>query len=153
MTVTRKLTILLAAATLVLTAAAAFGGVYRWVDAKGVVHYSDTPPPTGAEQLDIDTAPTDTSVVAARQKRTQAKLKKFDQQRKAKTEATAKAAKQQKAAQAACAKAKKRVASLAGARRVRSTGKGGKVTWLSGKDLVDYRRAAKERAAKLCSGA
>jgi hypothetical protein len=42
-----------------LCSAAAHAQVYRWVDAKGTVHYSDSPPPAGvsATTLDIDTKP------------------------------------------------------------------------------------------------
>ena len=29
------------------------GGIYQWKDAKGVTHYSDTPPPTAYKQRDI----------------------------------------------------------------------------------------------------
>jgi hypothetical protein len=34
-------------ACLAFTAHAQSGGVYKWKDARGVTHYSDTPPPTG----------------------------------------------------------------------------------------------------------
>ena len=34
-------------ACLVLTAQAQSNGVYKWKDAKGVTHYSDSPPPAG----------------------------------------------------------------------------------------------------------
>jgi len=42
-----------------LCSAAAHAQVYRWVDAKGTVHYSNSPPPVGvkATKLDIDTQP------------------------------------------------------------------------------------------------
>jgi hypothetical protein len=44
---------------LVLSTAAAHAQVYRWVDAKGTVHYSNAPPPPGvkAVQLPIDAKP------------------------------------------------------------------------------------------------
>lgn len=44
---------------LLLCAATVDAQVYRWVDAKGTVHYSDSPPPAGvsATTLDIDTKP------------------------------------------------------------------------------------------------
>jgi hypothetical protein len=50
----RHLTILL-----LLYAVTVDAQVYRWVDAKGTVHYSDSPPPAGvsATKLDIDTKP------------------------------------------------------------------------------------------------
>ncbi|MFL6634491.1 MAG: DUF4124 domain-containing protein [Massilia sp.] len=40
-----------AALALVLAAAAAQGQTYKWQDAAGVTHYSDTPPPKGAAQV------------------------------------------------------------------------------------------------------
>ena len=40
-----------AAAALVLAAAAAQGQTYKWKDAAGVTHYSDTPPPKGTAQV------------------------------------------------------------------------------------------------------
>ncbi|MEW5771375.1 MAG: glutaredoxin family protein [Pseudomonadota bacterium] len=43
----RAVTILL----FVTTTAAQAGGVYRWVDAGGGVHYTDQPPPPGAKQV------------------------------------------------------------------------------------------------------
>lgn len=44
---------------LLLCAATVDAQVYRWVDAKGTVHYSSSPPPAGvkATKLDIDTQP------------------------------------------------------------------------------------------------
>ena len=40
-----------AAFALVLAAAAAHGQAYKWKDAAGVTHYSDTPPPKGPAQV------------------------------------------------------------------------------------------------------
>ncbi|HEY6453080.1 MAG TPA: DUF4124 domain-containing protein [Steroidobacteraceae bacterium] len=48
---------LLAASLLALGAVAGAATVYRWVDAQGVVHYSDTPHP-GAEQVQLSDAQT-----------------------------------------------------------------------------------------------
>lgn len=44
---------------LLLCVATVDAQVYRWVDAKGTVHYSNSPPPAGvkATKLDIDTQP------------------------------------------------------------------------------------------------
>lgn len=44
------------AGVLVLTATSAFAQVYRWVDAKGTVHYSNVAPPEGvkARVVDVD---------------------------------------------------------------------------------------------------
>src|SRR5688572_22860359 len=50
-------------AVLVL-AAPAHAQVYRWIDARGTVHYSNAPPPTAAkaDKLDIDARPGPASV-------------------------------------------------------------------------------------------
>lgn len=44
---------------LLFCAGAAHAQVYRWVDAKGTVHYSDAPPPSGVKstRIEIDTRP------------------------------------------------------------------------------------------------
>ncbi len=49
-----------------LLSASAAAGVYKWVDTDGRVHYSDKPPATKAELLDIETERTDPQRVAAR---------------------------------------------------------------------------------------
>src|SRR5262245_9391704 len=42
---------LIAAATLTIACGAAFGQAYRWVDDQGRVHYTQTPPPVGARDV------------------------------------------------------------------------------------------------------
>jgi glutaredoxin len=49
----RKAILLLGLAAML--AAPAYAQMYKWVDAQGVTHYSDRPPPVGdAEKLDLD---------------------------------------------------------------------------------------------------
>jgi len=45
--------LLICALAMASLAAPAMADVYRWVDANGKVHYSDTPPPEGAERLSM----------------------------------------------------------------------------------------------------
>lgn len=142
----KKLILALAMALLV---SSAWAGVYRWVDAKGVVHYSDAPPP-GAEPLAVDSTPTDPAAVAARKKQRQAKLKQYAQQQQKADQAAAKATQQQEKSAAACTRAQARVNALAAVRRVRKNGADGKVTWLSGDELAQYRQAAEKERARLC---
>jgi Domain of unknown function (DUF4124) len=49
----------LIAVVLLMSSSAAFAQVYRWIDAKGTVHYSNTTPPAGikATTVDIDAKP------------------------------------------------------------------------------------------------
>src|SRR5882724_2671272 len=46
----RKVLLLL----LVLASASALAQVHRWVDDKGTVHYSDSPPPAGVKSTTVD---------------------------------------------------------------------------------------------------
>jgi len=46
-----------AIALLALAAWAAHGQVYKWVDEKGVTHYSETPPPDSKKATKVDTGP------------------------------------------------------------------------------------------------
>jgi type IV secretory pathway VirB10-like protein len=45
------------AATLLVLALPAAAAMYKWVDEKGVTHYSETPPPEGTAAKKIDIAP------------------------------------------------------------------------------------------------
>ncbi|MBN8885965.1 MAG: DUF4124 domain-containing protein [Rudaea sp.] len=44
-----RLAVMLALATVLASGVAAAAELYKWTDSKGVVHYSDTPPPKGGE--------------------------------------------------------------------------------------------------------
>ena len=49
-----------------LLSVSALASVYKWTDASGRVHYSDKPPATAAERLDIETSRTDPAQLTAR---------------------------------------------------------------------------------------
>ena len=51
---------------LLLLCVSATAGVYKWTDEAGRVHYSDKPPETAAEKLDIETHRTDPEQLTAR---------------------------------------------------------------------------------------
>jgi hypothetical protein len=61
----RFITCGLAALGLLIAGSAAATTLYRWVDAQGVVHYSDTPQP-GAEKIEIQSAQTYRAPAAAK---------------------------------------------------------------------------------------
>ena len=46
-----KVPIILAAGFLIISAASSADVIYRWRDAQGVLHYSDTPPGEGARDV------------------------------------------------------------------------------------------------------
>ena len=57
--------VLLLAATFVATGASNATEIYKWKDEKGVVHYSNTPPPKGADASVLDESKSKVSVVPA----------------------------------------------------------------------------------------
>jgi hypothetical protein len=65
-----------------MSAVAAAQTMYKWVDEKGVTHFSQDPPPDGAKGTKIDVRPTPPSAPAAdnwREREQQAKQKRAQQ--------------------------------------------------------------------------
>lgn len=128
--------------------------VYRWVDAQGHVHYSQTPPANskaGAKAVDITPPPPDQTSLAQTQDMEQAVSDKQQAQQalagKAKQEADKKAQQQK-----ACDAARQRVQRYDEVHRVARKDKDGNVVYSSGDDLVKLRQQAQEQADKLCGG-
>jgi hypothetical protein len=146
---------LVAACTaMLLLVAAQADTVYRWVDAQGNVHYSQTPPPNSkarAKAVDITAPPPDTTSLAQTQDMEQAVTDKQQAQQalaeKAKQDADKKAQQQK-----ACETARQNLQQAEIARRVAKTDKDGKVEYYSGDDLVKLRQQAQEQINKLCGG-
>ena len=129
--------------------------VYRWVDAQGHVHYSQTPPANskaGAKAVDITPPPPDQTSLAQTQDMEQAVTDKQQAQQalaaKAKQEADKKAQQQK-----ACDAARQRVQRYDEVNRVAHKDKDGKVVYSSGDDLVKLRQQAQEQADKICAAA
>jgi hypothetical protein len=142
-------------AGLMLIAAAQADNVYRWVDAQGHVHYSQTPPAnskTKAQTVDITPPPPDQTSLEQTQDMEQAVTDKQQAQQalatKAKQEADQKAQKQK-----ACEAARQRVQRYDEVNRVARKDKDGKVVYSSGDDLVKLRQQAQEQADKICAAA
>jgi hypothetical protein len=100
----------------------AVAGVYRWVDAQGQVHYSDSPPPAGAKgSRTVETPPATTPAPA---KSWHDKELEFRQRRAAEAEAQAKKAQEEEAARqkrANCESARKNLQILESGSRVVTT--------------------------------
>ncbi|HET7587999.1 MAG TPA: DUF4124 domain-containing protein [Gammaproteobacteria bacterium] len=137
--------------TLLLAMATASAGVYRWLGTDGLIHYSDTPPPKGAKLLSIESSPTDPAAVKARIQARNDKIESYRNQREEQAAAAAKAESEAKQAAKRCTVAKARVQSLEGIERVRKHDADGKTTYLSGKDLAQFKQQQRERVAKLCA--
>ncbi|HEX5340381.1 MAG TPA: DUF4124 domain-containing protein [Gammaproteobacteria bacterium] len=149
---TRAALLLAACAGLLLLNAAQADTVYRWVDAQGNVHYSQTPPANSkakAKPVEIAPAPSDPASLAQAQDLQQVVSDKqqVEQLRAQKTQQeAAKKAQQQKA----CDAARQRVQRYDEVHRVAHKDKDGNVVYSSGDDLVKLRQQAQQQADKLC---
>ncbi|MDE2235286.1 MAG: DUF4124 domain-containing protein [Gammaproteobacteria bacterium] len=144
------------AAILLVMALASTGAradqVYRWVDAQGNVHYSQTPPPnavTKAKRVDIVPQPAD--ITGAKQQ--QQLVKSMADARQTELQA-ANAAKQQAEQNAqkqqACEQARKRLQGYMEAHRVITHANSKNPTYYTGDNLVKFRQQAQAEVDKLC---
>ncbi|MEO1768022.1 DUF4124 domain-containing protein [Thiobacter aerophilum] len=103
----------------------ASGELYRWVDAQGKVHYSDSPPPADAKSgKTLPAPPSPASAPAGTTKSWQEKDMEFRQRRAAEAEAQAKKEKEAEEArqkQANCETARKNLRLLESGQRVVTT--------------------------------
>lgn len=128
--------------------------VYRWVDAQGHVHYSQTPPPnskTNAKAVDITPAPSDQTSLDRTQDMEQA-VNDRQQARQALAEKAKQEADKKAQQQKACEAARERVQRYDQVNRVARKDKDGNVVYASGDDLVKLRQQAQEQADKICGG-
>lgn len=128
------------ALSLLLLTTTALGGVYKWTDATGRVHYSDKPPATESEKLDIETKRTDTEQLTARlneeaEQRAQADTIIADQSEQEELERQQQARREEN-----CGRARKAMDSLLSATRIYEPLPGGGRRYLE-QDEVDQRKA------------
>lgn len=127
--------------------------VYRWVDAQGDVHYSQTPPPgAGAQAKRVDVTPIPANTTGARAQ--QALVNSVAAADKAQQEAAQKAAQEaaQKAQQQACDAARQKLQEYMEAHRVVTNANSANPSYYTGDDLVKFREQAQEQVNKLCAG-
>ena len=141
---------ILTAAAALLFATAVAAQAYRWVDKDGKVHYSDQPPPEGARQSGVvsapaaGTSPPAPSGDAAGQapKGPKSVAEQEMEFRKRRLEAAEADAKRQQEAQAAeekqrnCTHAKNRLASLETGGRIAKYGPDGETVYLSDAEIA-----------------
>jgi len=128
--------------------------VYRWVDAQGNVHYSQTPPPdavTKAKLVDVEPPPPDPSAVKQQRKLVESVNAADAAQQKA-ADAAQQQAQEKARKQQTCEAARKRLQGYMEAHRVITNGNSAKPTYYSGDDLVKFRQQAQEQVTKLCAG-
>lgn len=128
--------------------------VYRWVDAQGNVHYSQTPPPdavTKAKLVDVVPPPPDITGVEQQQQL----VKSMDAANQAQQQAAAAAqqqAEQKAQKQQACEAARKRLQEYMQAHKVITNASSANPTYYTGDDLVKFRQQAQDDVNKLCAG-
>lgn len=130
-------------------AAAASAGVYTWTDAQGHVHYSDKPV-SGAQTLDIQTAPTDPTRIAAQQKQA-------DEQQAADADASKKADDAAKLSETDakkkeenCQKARARLSAITGAQRPYRAQADGERHYLSSEEIDKEIKDAEASVGQWC---
>lgn len=107
--------------------------MYRWVDAQGQVHYSDSPPPAGAKAaktIDVPPPAAPSSSTSAKPKSWQEKDLEFRQRRAAEAEAQAKKDKEAKEKQQNCETARRNLAKFENATRVVTTNEKGETVYM-----------------------
>jgi hypothetical protein len=145
--------VLLVIAFALLAAAAGAADVYRWVDAEGKVHFSDSPPPgVAAEKLGIKSAPTDPTAVDLAESERQVRENHEEADAivaaNAGKEAAAKA--EQKAKD--CEGAKARYEAVQHSRKFATKDKDGKDSWMSGDDADKMKQKLKDDVTAKCGG-
>lgn len=144
---------MLAAAALAASAAQA-QQVYRWVDAQGDVHYSQTPPPgagTRAKQVNVAPAPVNATAAREQQALVNSVAAAGTARKKAADEAAQAAAKKAQQAQA-CAAARQQLQEYMDTHRVITNANTDHPTYYTGEDLVKFRAQAQAQVNKLCAG-
>lgn len=129
--------------------------VYRWVDAQGNVHYSQTPPASTHEKakaVDIQPPPPDQTSLNRTEDMEQAVHDRQEAQQALADKAAKDAAKKAQQ-QKACDAARARVQRYNQVNRVITKGKNGDLQYSSGDDLVKLRQQAEQQANKLCNAA
>jgi len=145
---------LAALVVLTLTGAAAVADVYRYVDEKGNVQYTDKPATLPAERLNVQSQKTDT--VAAQQRQTD-DVKRIQDAARARDKANGAQGEQSEAAELnakdkaeRCAKARERYDTTMISRRLYQKGDDGERRYLSDAEITAARDAAKVTMDELC---
>ncbi|MGA9855390.1 MAG: DUF4124 domain-containing protein [Gammaproteobacteria bacterium] len=128
--------------------------VYRWVDAQGNVHYSQTPPPnavTKAKLVDVEPPPPDITGVEQQQQLVKSVNAADAEQQKA-AEIAQKLAQEKAQKQQACDQARKHLQEYMDTHRIITNANSPNPTYYTGDDLVKFRQQAQEQVDKVCGG-
>ncbi len=150
---TTKLVVITLAGLLVSAMASA--DIYRWEDADGVTHYTDTPPEGIVSTLvSIDSRPTDkvriSSAQAQARGKQQAQLLIEQEERAAQEENAAEAAKQAEERAQACTRARQRLETFNNSRRIYRELENGEREWYSEEEIASTRQKAQKAVEEFC---
>lgn len=141
-------------AALVLTAATAGADVYKYVDEKGNVQYTDKPATLPAERLNVQTQRTDT---VAAQERSAADVKRVQDADKARDKTTTQQSEQSAANELTakdkaerCVKARERFDATMNSQRLYQPGENGERRYLTDAEIDVARNSAKVSMEELC---
>ncbi len=128
--------------------------VYRWVDAQGNVHYSQTPPPGAASKAKlVDVVPQPVDAANAKQQQQLVKsMHAAKQEQQQAAEAAKKQAEQEAQKRQACEQARKRLQEYMQAHKVITNANSDNPKYYTGEDLVKFRQQAQAQVDKLCGG-
>ncbi len=136
---------------LALAAGAACAQAYKWRDADGKVHFSDTPPPGGkADKLTIKPAVPEDPAAAARSRDWQTQLQESGTRRLEAQQKQDRAEHAAKAAEYDCQTARRDLDVLNRQRPVYRTGKDGQKEYLDDKDRPAAQKRAQDKVDRYC---
>jgi hypothetical protein len=139
------------AATLVATPALA-GDIYRTVDKRGVVVYTDTPPYPGAKPIDIRAAPADERAAAERAAYAASNQAYREERAKARQESAAEAGDAAAKRAVECEQARQRAATYANAPRLYEDLPDGGRRYLTDAELSTAREESQQAVVRFCDG-
>lgn len=143
--------ILIVCASLALCAGAA--DVFRWVDADGKVHFSDTPPPgVASEKLAIKSTPTDPAAVDLAETERQVRENHAEADAVVASNAAKEAAAKAEQKAQDCESAKARYEAVQHSRKFATKDKDGKDAWMSGEDADKMKQKLKADLDEKCGG-
>jgi hypothetical protein len=141
---------LLTAFVLLSCLTAQAGGIYRWTDAQGRVHYGDQEPAGGAQKISEPPPPSDLSPDEAKAKleAIRAQRQTANEDRALAKEKQAKAAAEQKQRAAECAAARRQSDSMQAAQRIRDADG----HWYTGEERLKKMHELEAAIRKHCGG-
>lgn len=139
------------AAGLLLAAGTAGAQAYKWVDAQGKVHFSDTPPPDRpAAAIRIKPQMPEDPAAVARQRDWRTQLEESRTRNHAEEKQARSAESSRKTAELRCRAARRELDTLQRCRRIYRTGDDGQREYLADNDRPALLQRAQERVERVC---